>query len=314
MNQYGRSISITGNELFSDFSGDYTLTLYPTDELFAVYRTDNPLIATIGAVVVMVFTSVLFFLYDFLVRRDMNAKQDLLEAKRQFVRFISHEVRTPLNTVSMGLALLQRELQTVLAGVTTTTTTKSSEERSVKDDNNEDASPSSSPPPLTNVTMEHLEDWQELVSMVQSNTFSSVDVLNDILNYDKIAAKSLHLELSTIATPAVIAKTVGEFELPALQKNIDLQVQYRHESDTNHNNSTATGVSSGHNSMLLEELTDLVEERQVVGDVVRITQVLRNLVSNAIKFTPEGGTFLASAKNKTGTGNLVSYMSLHFTI
>ena len=37
--------------------------------------------------------SILFFLYDFFVRREFHAKKELLESKRQFMRFVSHEVR-----------------------------------------------------------------------------------------------------------------------------------------------------------------------------------------------------------------------------
>ena len=50
--------------------------------------------------------STLFFLYDRCVRKEFDARKELFDAKRQFVRFVSHEVRTPLNSVSMGLTLM----------------------------------------------------------------------------------------------------------------------------------------------------------------------------------------------------------------
>ena len=64
----------------------------------------------LGAVGIIVFVSILFCLYDSCVRRDSTAKAQLLDAKRAFVRFVSHEVRTPLNSVRMGLELMQDEI------------------------------------------------------------------------------------------------------------------------------------------------------------------------------------------------------------
>jgi len=73
-------------------SMDYTLCLYSTDEFVAVYSTNNPVSATIGSVLIIFFTSVVFFVYDAIVRREFCNKKELLEAKRQFMRFVSHEV------------------------------------------------------------------------------------------------------------------------------------------------------------------------------------------------------------------------------
>ena len=88
----------------------YELDLYPSDDFYRSYGTSNPTIATIGAIATIALTSLCFGLYDFFVRREFLAKKNLLEAKRQFMRFVSHEVRTPLNSVFMGLAVLQNEL------------------------------------------------------------------------------------------------------------------------------------------------------------------------------------------------------------
>jgi hypothetical protein len=79
------------------------------------YNVSNiPLATCIGTVFIMVFTSLLFVLYDHFVRKEFDDNKKLLDAKRQFVRFISHEVRTPLNTVCMGLSLLQHDFAGLL--------------------------------------------------------------------------------------------------------------------------------------------------------------------------------------------------------
>ena len=85
-------------------STDYKLCLYPTPDFLNTYSTSNPRTASILAVLVIFVTSLFFWCYDLLVRREFSHKKELLEAKRRFMRFVSHEVRTPLNSVCMGLA------------------------------------------------------------------------------------------------------------------------------------------------------------------------------------------------------------------
>ena len=91
--RYACEKDVTPMNLFGDTSNTFTLTLYPTEELYEVYKTRNPAIASMGAVLLIAFTSFLFLLYDLFVRREFNAKRELLQAKRKFVSFVSHEVR-----------------------------------------------------------------------------------------------------------------------------------------------------------------------------------------------------------------------------
>ena len=92
--RFNRSICLTCGDVFNDeFSAVYTMLVFPTEEFFNVYSTNNPMIATVGAILIIIFTSCLFILYDYFVRREFQSKQDLLKAKRHFMRFVSHEVR-----------------------------------------------------------------------------------------------------------------------------------------------------------------------------------------------------------------------------
>lgn len=81
------------------------MELYPTTAMLNAYSTNNPTVAIVGCLVVIVIIAMLFCLYDRFVRQEFVEKQKLLEAKRTFVRFVSHEVRTPLNTVALGVNL-----------------------------------------------------------------------------------------------------------------------------------------------------------------------------------------------------------------
>jgi len=74
------------------YTAQYDLCLYPTDEFVNAYSTANPVAATFGAVLVILLTSLMFFVYDRAVAREFHSKKELLEAKRRFMRFVSHEV------------------------------------------------------------------------------------------------------------------------------------------------------------------------------------------------------------------------------
>lgn len=61
------------------------------------YSTGNAKNATIAALAIIMLISILFLIYDYFVRKEFLERHQLLEAKRRFIRYVSHEVRTPLN-------------------------------------------------------------------------------------------------------------------------------------------------------------------------------------------------------------------------
>jgi signal transduction histidine kinase/CheY-like chemotaxis protein len=289
--EYGRTITLAGTVLSGASSRQYDLTLYPTEDFFEVYSTDNPMIAMLGAVLIVFVTSLIFFVYDFVVRREFSANQELLEAKRKFMRFVSHEVRTPLNAVCMGLALLQEELRQTLGrcqssegcyGELNKESADATEERELEGCQSSEGCPEESDLESTHVTKERdmiessLNEWLALTEEICSSANSSVDVLNDLLNYDKIETGSLSLELTVFSIWSLIIETSSEFRLSAKKKMINFELDF----------SPLLGEKPVEN---LESIPRQLRERRVVGDLIRITQVLRNLVSNALKFTPVEG-------------------------
>lgn len=112
-----------------------------------------------------------------------------------------------------------------------------------------------------------------------------MDVLNDLLQYDKIEQGSLKLQLSLISVWQFVEKAILEFKLPATSKKIRLGMFFGYEKE---NDKAANSFES--RTSLPEEIQRL----RVVGDSIRLNQVLRNLMSNAIKFTPEGGSIDAT--------------------
>jgi len=105
-----------------------------------------------------------------------------------------------------------------------------------------------------------------------------------LLNYDKIESGTFSLELTIVSIWNLIIDTSKEFRLSAKKKAIIFSLDYtpllgREVSEYSD--------SIGDSVVIPQHLQDM----KVVGDSVRLTQMLRNLVSNALKFTPEEGKF-----------------------
>mmetsp|Transcript_33575 Transcript_33575/g.80336 ORF Transcript_33575/g.80336 Transcript_33575/m.80336 type:complete len:930 (-) Transcript_33575:470-3259(-) len=238
------------------------LTMYPTDGYIKAYSTDNPLNAALAALFAVIFATMLFLLYDFFVRSEISERRQLLDAKRRFVRYVSHEVRTPLNAVIMGLACLRSDLDNQRL-------VNSSEE-----DN-----------------LNGLSESLGLLEDIEMSANSAVEVLNEVLQYDKIERSALKLELSMVEIFDTVEKTVSEFKLPAAKKEIHLKVTY--EADNSNNTRHAT--QAGDEIVVVSSAGDLprhVRDLYAVADSSRICQIIRNLVSNALKFTSNQGRVL----------------------
>ena len=283
--QYGKTASLTGKpgEYFSSYSNQYKLTLYPNQELFEVYSTKNPFIATIGAVCIILFTSLSFSLYDFFVRQEFSEKRTVLKAKRGFVRYISHEVRTPLNAACMGLKLIQEEIGRVLQNEGAETSNDSTT-NNIKDE----ASPGQVTSKQASCCLTYHEFAKELRNLTQevlTNTECAVEVMNDVLFFDKIEMGKLKLDISVVPVWNLIEMTFNEFKLPATSRNLDAELEFRDELTTS---SVALCGANNHSN----DLTQIVQSYKMIGDTMRFAQVLRNLFSNALKFTPDGGKYL----------------------
>lgn len=243
----------------------FKLKIYPAETSFEVLKAGNDntvyvvLVLVLSvAVLTIAFTLLFFFLYDRLVRNEITSKIGLLDAKRNFVRFVSHEVRTPLNTVSMGLTLMHQDL-------------KKHERQNLLEGDAESGSKG------VLVTNEEISRWSTLTGEVRDNSEIAVGVLNDLLNIDKIQMGAFQLEMEILPIWEVIEQTTMEFKMMAAKQNTILKLDL---SSLYEKNDVETAIPTTYSM-----LPPSVLLKRLVGDSQRIRQVIRNLLSNAIKFS-----------------------------
>lgn len=108
----------------------------------------------------------------------------------------------------------------------------------------------------TNLTREQ----HGFAQIIETSTQSLLAILNSILDFSKIEAGKASIQSVPFKPASLVQETVNLFQSGAREKNISLSVM----------------------------VTSVIPE-VLVGDAVRIRQILGNLVSNAIKFTRKGG-------------------------
>ncbi|KAL3941588.1 MAG: hypothetical protein SGBAC_004090 [Bacillariaceae sp.] len=249
---YAESVLLSGFETGSLSSAQYTLTVYPTEEMFQAFSTDSPMTVALGFAAVIAAVACLFGGYDYLMRREAEQRKAILEMKRKFVRFISHEIRTPLNTVCMGLELLQAELK----------------------------APKGLDGDSKVAQEEDISFWLNVTDDTNENAHAAVEILNDLLNYDKLETGTLELETGAVLIWDLVEKTVNQFGIQAVNKKVELKLDMERPSGE-----TIPDV----------EGAESIDPYNVVGDGIRLSQVLRNVISNALKFTPENGIIQMTA-------------------
>ena len=185
------------------------------------------------------------------------------------MRFISHELRTPLNSVFMGLQLSIDQ---------------------IPEDTQEPA---------------EVERKETLVE-TQSACGAALDILNELLLFDKLESGALVLNKLNVPVPELVEDSIKIFSVQTREKSIELVITNNDESML----STFSNAESSRDGEPPPQGASLhiYDTDEVTVDKNKVVQVIRNVVSNAIKFTPARGRiqinikFVPDAQKKERSG------------
>ena len=103
------------------------------------------------------------------------------------------------------------------------------------------------------------EEQRGYLEMVKTSAANLLTLINDILDYSKIEAGKIVLDPRPFDVADLVGEVLHSLAIPAHQKGLELAFSF------------GQGVPSA-----------------IVGDGLRVRQVLLNLVGNAVKFTGQG--------------------------
>lgn len=125
------------------------------------------------------------------------------------------------------------------------------------------------------------EQQHDFVAAISSSAESLLRVINDVLDFSKIESGHMDIEASPFSLGTCIEEALETVSTAAAEKRLDLAARM------------AAGVPSA-----------------IVGDSLRLRQVLVNLLGNAVKFTPSGEVKLEVSATPEKSGRVLLSFSV----
>ena len=126
---------------------------------------------------------------------------------------------------------------------------------------------------------------RETLVETQSACDAALDILNELLLFDKLETGALVLHKQDVSVTELVEDSVRMFSAQAREKNVELSI-------TNNDVTLLEPCAEGAAAAQLE----LHDMDKVSVDKNKVVQVIRNVVSNAIKFTPASGKIQVNLK------------------
>ena len=157
--------------------------------------------------------------------KQISKLEELDKAKDQFLASISHELRSPLNSIVgwTDLALMD---------------------------------------------VKNVDRMTDALGVIKRAASTQAALINDILDLSRIISGTMKLSTHSLNIASSISEVAKSFEAGFASKNIKLSINCEDE------------------------------HTQILGDNLRIKQVINNLLSNALKFTSKGGTVHVRGKRE----------------
>src|SRR5260370_19613652 len=155
----------------------------------------------------------------------MTNREDVEHLKAHFISMITHELRSPLNTINGYLDLA-----------------------------------------LEGIAGELNPQQREFVQRARAGSEHLYALIEDLLLISRADAGQMRLNRDFIRLPEIIAIAIEELELIAMDNKISIRVEIANDFP------------------------------QMYADAIRMQHVLRNLINNALRFTPPGGSIAISAR------------------
>ncbi|MCF8367997.1 MAG: response regulator [Bacteroidales bacterium] len=116
------------------------------------------------------------------------------------------------------------------------------------------------------ISQETDERKQRMLKLIEESGQQLFRIINDIFDYSMIEAGKITLKESLFSPKKLVDETVAYYTQAAKKKGLNIIVNDEH-----------------------------IETQELYGDYVKLSQILVNIVSNAIKFTDEGSVFIISS-------------------
>jgi signal transduction histidine kinase/CheY-like chemotaxis protein len=194
-------------------------------------------------------------------------KQQKLSTRLNLIRYVSHEMRTPLNTAYLGLEMLSTELKSLKAKYDLLLADQSTGKRGSRNHSRPKHLPTTS-----TTLSEDVHEIEDTVKQVQDSCKVAVETLDDLLTFDKLDENKLVIEVDYLDPWTFLCDAAKPFEINARVLNIKYVIEVED------------------NGGLTPANCQWLKKYFIKGDKFKLAQVIRNLCSNALKFTPSGGT------------------------